>query len=188
MDKKLWIDLETTGLDPRKNGIISIAAVAWINGELMWVFEETMNPIGRVIEPQALSVNGFTVEQIEAFQHWWIVKDAFSRALRDENQRLGDDSPFTLCGYGINFDAMFLKEWFGSAGDGSLSSLVNLDRNSFVDVLAMAKTSLAPELVGLPNRKLTTVCAALGVKLENAHTAMGDIFATIEVYKKLCPF
>lgn len=44
MKKVLWLDLETTGIDPDRHGIIQFAALVEINGELVDALEIKMQP------------------------------------------------------------------------------------------------------------------------------------------------
>jgi len=57
------VDIETTGLNPRKNSIVSIGAVDFHNPEDQF-YEERKIFEGAEVHPQALKVNGFTEEQI----------------------------------------------------------------------------------------------------------------------------
>jgi DNA polymerase-3 subunit epsilon len=55
------VDIETTGVDPIKNSIISIGAVDYNNGEEFYI--ECHVPYDATIEKQALAINGWTIEQ-----------------------------------------------------------------------------------------------------------------------------
>ena len=55
------LDLETGGLSPLKNSILSIGAIDIDTGEEFYV--ECRNQIGRTLDEFALKVNGFTEEQ-----------------------------------------------------------------------------------------------------------------------------
>ena len=69
-DKKiLWVDTETTGTDPGKNGIIQLAGVLEINGHEISSFDYKIRPFADdVIEDTALAVNGFTREELAGFR------------------------------------------------------------------------------------------------------------------------
>lgn len=57
------VDVETTGLYPDKNSIVSIGAVDFFNPKNKF-YEECMMWNGAEIDPVALEINGFTREQI----------------------------------------------------------------------------------------------------------------------------
>lgn len=56
------LDIETTGLDPEENGIVSIGALD-INNPDDYFYEECRIREGERIDPNALEVNGFSVEE-----------------------------------------------------------------------------------------------------------------------------
>ncbi len=58
----LVIDMEATGLDARKNSILSIGAVDFNNSKRQF-YEECRVFEGAEIDPEALAVNGFTREE-----------------------------------------------------------------------------------------------------------------------------
>jgi len=74
------VDVETCGLDPQRNSIVSIGAVDLDSGDEFYV-ENRIGP-DVVVSPEALAINGFTEEQIrdpnkpdagraaEAFYRW----------------------------------------------------------------------------------------------------------------------
>ena len=56
------LDIETTGTDANKNGMLSLGAVHYETGETF--YGECHLTEGREIHPIALEINGFTLEQI----------------------------------------------------------------------------------------------------------------------------
>ena len=66
--KKFFYDLETTGVDHRRNGIHQIAGCIEIDGEIVEVFNFKVAPNPKaIIEEEALKVGGITLEQIQAY-------------------------------------------------------------------------------------------------------------------------
>ena len=65
--KKFFYDLETTGVDHRRNGIHQLAGCIEIYGEIVESsnFKVAPNPKA-IIEEEALKVGGVTLEQIQA--------------------------------------------------------------------------------------------------------------------------
>jgi DNA polymerase III epsilon subunit-like protein len=65
MNTYIFLDVETTGLDPARHGIVSIGAVVCNElGDVLEEFYAATNPGDVEIDPGALAVNGFTVEEI----------------------------------------------------------------------------------------------------------------------------
>ena len=188
MQKILWLDVETTGLSPRRNGIISIAAFMMVDGVIDPVrgrFVAEMNPVGREIEDSALAVNGYTREQIEAAKDWAGVAVDFVTWMAS----FATEFPIqkAICGgYYNSFDVGMIGNWLESTGLYLIGEFIE---PRLLDVCDMAKRSGHSSIRYLPNKKLGTVSKALGIDLgDKAHTAEGDILATIEVWKKLVEF
>jgi DNA polymerase III epsilon subunit-like protein len=85
-----------------------------------------------------------------------------------------------LAGHNVGYDADILK--------------ANLERTNIpmrrfpwhkLDTVTLAYEHLVP--LGVPNLKLTSCCDFIGVRLteEDAHTAMGDVRATRQLYHAL---
>ncbi len=99
----LVIDVETTGVDPQKNAIVSIGAVDFLNPARHFYMECRIFD-GAEIDERALEINGFTHEQIkdpnkpplrELMKHFLIWAE------QSENK--------TIAGHNPHFDMGFLK-------------------------------------------------------------------------------
>ena len=184
MSKKIiWLDCETSGLDQNRNGIISLAVMAEIDGTVVDSKTFLMNPVGRELEDGALQVNGFTREQVASFADWKTVKLGFCSWLDGFVSKFDKEDKATAAGYNIiTFDMGFIESWFLASGDKYLYSY--FDRFP-LDIYRMVPMLEWSGLKGLPNRKLGTVCESMGVKLEDAHEAMADVEATRELAGKI---
>jgi DNA polymerase III epsilon subunit-like protein len=176
----LWVDVETTGLNHEKHGIVSLAAIADWEGQEVAAKVWHMNPVGRDIEDAALAVNGFTRLDIASFQRWdyvfydflaWI-KQTFTEAY----------IPVTVAGYNhVSFDTRFIREWFSAAG-GRIEEILRI--SDAYDVMKIVKAD--PRFAQLGNRRLLAVANSMGVSLvDKAHQAEADIRATRDVYYRL---
>ena len=67
MNKLYAVDVETTGLDPATTSIVSIGAVDIETPERTF-YMECLPWVGALIHEGALKVNGFTIDQIMAFE------------------------------------------------------------------------------------------------------------------------
>jgi len=110
--KIIYIDLETTGTDPKKNGIIQIAGTISANGEsedfnfLMCPRNET------VYDRTALQKNGKTRGEIATYPHSSEVFPKFIALLSKYVNRFDKADKFYFVGYNSSFDMDFLREWF----------------------------------------------------------------------------
>jgi DNA polymerase-3 subunit epsilon len=179
MKKVLWFDLETTGIDPDRHGIIQFAGLAEIDGVVAESFEIKMQPHdGAVIEDEALAVSGFSREQIASFTPHAEAYKAIDGFLSRHVSRFERNDKFYPAGYNVRFDLDFLSRMFRRYDQYGLGSFINwrsLDPQPILNIMEyMGRLSL-------PNHKLQTVCDHLGVRLLKAHDALSDIKATREL-------
>lgn len=172
----LWLDSETTGLKHYLHDIIQLAAIPVINGINQKPFNEFCQPLKyEVIEPEALAIHGITIEQLKTFQESDIMLKNFISYLKAFNTK------FMLAGYNVSFDQKFLHSMF------SKHNLTEEYKKLFLvnthDTMFRAKPLKTQGKIR--SLKLTSVAEFLGVKLNDAHNALYDIQATIEVDKKL---
>ena len=182
--KRLWIDCETSGLDPKLNDIWQLAYLIEIDGEVIEEGEMMIRPSNMdTIEDKALEVGGITKEELEKIDY--TIKDAVED-LKDVFGKYVDkydkEDKFVVAGYFIHFDYQFLREMFFKSGDrygiGSWCFTCLLDVPSFISI-GVAKYGMR-----FPNFKLETVCKKLDVPLK-AHNALSDIKATRILYEAL---
>jgi len=173
--KVLWIDTETTGIDPAKHGIIQIAALMEIADEVVDEFEMKFQPhAGAEIIPDALAVSGTTAEELAARGASLDAYFEFSRWIGkhiDKYDKLDKAYP---AGYNVRFDLDFIERWFRISGNkygtGSYQNWRSLDPLPILYQLDYAGC------LSLPDYKLGTACAHYGIELQ-AHDALSDVRA-----------
>lgn len=104
------IDIETSGLDPKKHGILSIGAVDYNNPSNTF-YEEAKIEEGKEIDSVALKINGFTEKCIKDPG-----KNPLNRVLYNFQIWLNNIKEITLAGQNPAFDAGFLKQAFKEKG------------------------------------------------------------------------
>ncbi len=159
----ITLDIETTGLDPRDDEIIEIAAIRVVNGDVTEEFSEFVKPQGPV--PNFIKVlthitdaqlaSGLPVEQ----------------ALRRLQAFLGD-AP-VVC-HNTPFDVGFINHHLERIGQPKLF-------NPTRDTLELARIYLP----FIRDQKLGTVCEFFGIEIESAHRAIHDARATAQLFAKL---
>lgn len=184
--KTLFYDIETTGTNPRKNGLHQIAGILEVSGEIVEEFNFNVkpNPLA-VIEEEALKIAGVTREQIEAYPdmsevHGWLI-DILSRHVN----KFDKADKIHLAGYNNRaFDDQFLRAWFKQNGDKYFGSWFWSDS---LDVLVLASNKLRKKRAMLPNFKLHTVAREFGLEVDDTqlHDALYDIKLTRNIYHKL---
>lgn len=155
------LDLETTGLNPKRDRIIEIGAIKVRNGKAVEEFWELVNP-GRVLEEKICGLTGIGNEMlVEAPE----IGEVIGRLL----EFIGDD---VLVGHRVLFDYSFVKK---AAVNNSL-----VFEKGGIDTLKLSR-KLLPEL---ESKSLASVCRYYGIE-HKAHRALGDARATSELYWKL---
>jgi DNA polymerase III subunit epsilon len=180
--KIYWFDCETSGLDPAKNAIISLAALVEIDGEIVERINLCMNPApGKVIEDGALKVNGFTREQLLTFPASNTVFVQLRDFMDSYLQKYNKQDRFVAAGYNVGFDLRFLEQFFKENGDTYLYARLF---GAPLDVMSVVRfMQVAGVFPKTADNKLSTVAKAIGKDAENAHDAMADIEMTRAIHK-----
>jgi DNA polymerase III epsilon subunit-like protein len=178
-DKILFIDTETGGIDPASHSLLSLALVVWKELEVRASIEILVNDGVLNITEKALEING-----IDLAEH---KKKAVSPvlALQQFNQFLdihfSKDEKIILGGHNINFDVNFLNA-FLTRNDYNFQQRFS---HRFVDTSSIL---FYLYLTGKIKRKLTASQDAFdyfGITVPGRHTALGDAFATAQLFSKL---
>jgi DNA polymerase III epsilon subunit-like protein len=186
------IDVETSGLDPLINEILSICALP-IDQDFKYnphriPFVMTFKPDNpELVDVKALKVNKLKMEDLmnhgtdhkqgaKFFIEWLESLDV--PLVRGERSR--------ICPLGQNyfFDKMFIEPWLGEY------DYTRLIDHRHRDTLQTAMF-IHDQYYYQHNRKLfynfklVTLCKRYGVPYENAHNATADCIATARVYRKM---
>lgn len=177
-------DLETTGLDAKVHGIMQIAGVIAINGEVKQRFDFRVKPFPHhKYSERALEITGVSKEQIATFKEPQLVYKVFLSMLSKFVDQYNPKDKFTIMGYNVTFDIGFMREYFILNDDkyyGSwFSSFDMIDVHKLFT--GLRGTGLYPELEALENMKLETMANYFQIPIE-AHDALSDIDATQELY------
>lgn len=155
------IDLETTGLNPKKDKIIEIGAVKVVKGKVVDTFETFVNP-HRPLEERIQQLTGIDSKDLEG------AKD-ITEILPSVLEFVGEE---VLLGHSILFDYSFLKK-------AAVDQKVKFERLG-VDTLKIARKFL-PDL---ESRSLDYLCKYYDIP-HKAHRALEDAKATVALYHKL---
>lgn len=182
MSKVLYFDLETTGLDPKLNGVIQLAGIIEVDGKEVDEFDIKMQPFkDDKISPEALAVNGVTLADIEQYKSAKDAHQEFINILGRHVDKFGRNDKYYPAGYNVSFDINFLGEWFRKNGDKYLGSWWNwryLDPRPYFHALNFQGK------LDVENMKLETICKHYGIHIE-AHDALSDIRATRELIQMM---
>jgi DNA polymerase III subunit epsilon len=179
--KVCYLDVETTGTDPKVHGIHQIAMILSEQGRDCEELSYRPRLYGtEMIVPEALAVSGVTLDEISSVERPPAIEilAAIKRDLERWVDKFDTNDKFTVVAYNARFDMEFLKAFFERGGEKYFGSYFNWQ---MVDPLQLCYWLKYVGIIDLPNYKLATVCEHFGVKLEQAHDAMADIRATAEL-------
>ena len=191
MAKIVWLDLETTGLDPKRHGILEIGAIMEIDGKKVGQFQTYIKPAPELItEAEALGVNGIAPEDIEKFPTEAEALREFQDWMSRWIDKFDKQDKALIGGFNVHVDIDFLMALWSRRGDRYFGSWF---RYHPVDLRAFSAFALREEWPKLPDGKLMTVCRAIlgEARVEEllsqgaAHSALTDIGATREAFHKL---
>ncbi len=171
----LFLDVETTGLNEKKNDIIQLACIPIINGVQQKTFNEFCKPINwNAIDPYALKVTGTTVEMLKTYQTPQEMIEKFVQYVDSFGVK------FTIAGYNVEFDKRFISSTFKKLNRTSdFFRMFDITVHCTFKRAKSVKTKIAS-----PNLKLGTLADLYNIPI-NAHDALSDIEATIKVDKIL---
>jgi DNA polymerase-3 subunit epsilon len=154
-------DLETTGLDPAKDAIVSIGAVHVLGTRVLRheVLEALVDP-GRPIPKASQEIHGLTWEMLQGKPRLEEVLPAFRAFIEDT----------VLLAHNGAYDMAFLKR-------------AGIDHPPLVDTLLLAHL-LFPDL---KDHRLEALAERFGVPVLGRHTALGDALMTAEVFARMVP-
>ena len=169
-----FIDLETTGLNPYSNEIIEIGClIAKQNERGEWVtvdeFEFKVKPNHiETAQQDALRINRYDEAD-------WMFAHTQEEALKTLSQKCDG---CVMAGQNVCFDYAFLVTKFGEYKIKDPFFFAKLDTISLAYMRFRKDETMT-------NFSLRELCERLGIKNEKAHSALADIRATFEVFKRL---
>ena len=185
MIKKIFIDTETTGLNPKKNGILEIGCIIEINNSVEAEFVIECSPFkGDEISDKALEVNHIPKDTLYKRLSPVDAYHDFVSVLSKHVDRFNKRDKFFFFAYNAPFDSNFLREFFLKNNDVYFGSYFFYPP---IDVAVLAAIYLGDERARMPNFKLTTVAPMLGIDIdmEKAHGALYDTKIMRDVFYKV---
>ena len=155
------LELETTGLDPKKDKIIEIGAVRVRDGRVREHFTTLVNP-GRALSDTVINLTGIRDKELKEAPY---IEDILSDLL----SFIGED---ILLGHSVLFDYSFVKR-------AAVNAKLSFEKRA-VDTLKIARKYL-PDL---ESRALSALCKHYGIAY-CPHRAYEDAIATHELHLKL---
>lgn len=171
------VDTELTGLDPRKDDIVSIGALRMSGRriELGGAFHELVRPTA-ALDGKSVVIHGITPSQVEE-------KPPIDPVLAAFQGYCGND---VLVGHCLSIDLAFLNREARRLTGAPL-------RNPVVDTLSLygwlrnrqaAHPVFSAPLTGM---RLYDMAKGFGIPCEGAHDALADAFITAQLFQRFIP-
>lgn len=166
------IDFETSGLSASEDRIVEYGFALFNGGKCTSQIGGFLNP-GVPLSEKVQKIHGITDADLEYAPSFSEVFDLFEVVLANR----------IPVAYNAPFDRRFLLGELDRADKSYTLLPVYLNKTEWIDPLVWSRL-LYRHAKG---RKLTDMCARLGVRLDDAHRATADAKATGEVLMKLYP-
>ena len=153
------IDLETTGINPEHNRIIEIGAIRVETNEVFHVLVNPKMPLREKI----VELTGITEELLQDAMLEAEAVKAFVEFLKED---------CILLGHNISFDHSFLVTAMQRCG-------YKVPEFLGIDTLQLSRSFCSE----LPSKTLEAMCEHFGIVNEQAHRALADVKATIQLYE-----
>lgn len=162
LESYIALDLETTGLNPKKDKIIEIGAVKVCDGNVVDTFQTLVYP-GIHIKEEVEKLTGISNEMVKYAYNINEVVPKFLEFAKD----------LPLVGHNIMFDYSFIKKAIVNYGEAY--------ERLGIDTLKLSRKFLP----NLEKKNLNYVCEYLNIKNENHHRALNDALAAHIIFEKL---
>lgn len=164
---KMFYALETTGTDPRKNGIFKISGLIEVNGAIAERFSYKVQPNPKAtIEAEALKRSGVTELDILGYPSMSDVHLAVIAMLGKYVNRFDPKDKIWLVGFNNRgFHDDFFRRWFTQNGDEFFGAWFWPES---LDVLVLACQYLGTRRWGMPSFKFPRVAKTLGIEIDES--------------------
>jgi len=185
MNKIIFIDTETGGVNPEKAALIQLSGIIRIDKKDVEKFNFYIKPFeNSEVTEKALEVQGRTLEDLKTdkYVEEKEVYKQFINLLDKYIDKYDRTDKFIVAGYNVRFDVDILKAFFQRHGNNFLFSY--LDSSMLDPLYSIRLLQIAEVLPVLENNKLETWCKYFGIELK-AHDSLEDIEATKKLIGKL---
>ncbi len=181
---KVFYDLETTGVDVRKNSIHQIAGLIEINDEVVEKFNIFSRPHPKaLIDEGALRACRKTQEELLSYQDMKDAHKEFKAVLGKYINPFDTKQKAWIVGFNNRyFHDVFLRAWFKQNGDEFIGSWFWTDT---LDTLVLASQYLIHRRAAMPSFKQHRVARELGIVVNEdlLHDASYDVELTRGIYR-----
>ncbi len=184
--KILWLDVETTGLNPEVNDVIQVAGIFDVNTIPAEEFNFYVQPFNYdQISDEALRVNGYTLDELRTFEPAHEVYRCLDGIFERYIDRYDRDDKALIGGQNPSFDRDFLKAFWNKNDDPYFGSWFDYH---IVDLCSLSIVFHIKGIIDLTNErgkvsvKLENVAKAFDLEQKQPHDALDDIRLTRKIF------
>ena len=186
-DKKIFIDVETAGLDTSRCGMFQVAGIVDINGETKEEFDFQCGLFqDDLVEEKSFEKTGLSIKEISQFPNPTGIFKTFINTLSKYIDRYDKNDKFIALAYFADFDNQVLRSWFKKNKDDFFGSWFH---HPFLDIAQLVAFVYQQDRNLFPNFKLQTVAYMMGItesdNPKEFHDALYDVRITREIYYKV---
>jgi DNA polymerase III alpha subunit (gram-positive type) len=170
-----FVDIETTGLNPKIHGIFSISIRVRVDDQLVESKTIHMDTTAYPWDSKAWEMHQYVIPTLNG-----VTQNAGVYEFLAICQKYTINEKAFMVAYNASFDFDFIHEWLRV----NHIKIYDFFYSVPICVMHLANYRFQKHRAQLPNMKLTTICAGLNIPLE-AHNSDSDIDATIKVYDLL---
>lgn len=178
----LFVDVETTGLDNKKHGVVELAVELYKDGVKINEFNEHFFDKRSPVSLGALKVNKKTVAKL----YESTLEDLSVMKFIDWLIALDLKGPTYICGHNVQFDVGFIKAMLAKYGVEDLEQIVGY---KYLDTFTLASALILTGKLQTDNNatNLGAIAKGLGIDLSQytLHTAKDDVRLTVDVFFKM---
>lgn len=171
------IDTELTGLDEKRDSIVSMAGIKMTGGRIDFedIFNKLVNP-GREISAESVVIHEITPSDV-------LRKPGIEEVLSDFIQFCGND---VIVGHCVSIDLSFInrdaKRILGSAIDNPA-----LDTSVIYGWIRKRYSSVRPFPAAFIDSGLFDIAKFFEIPVSGAHNALMDAFTTAQIFQRFIP-
>ena len=184
MITKIFYDVETTGVNYKKNAMHQLAGLVEVDDEVVESFDFKLRPHPKAeITPEALRICGKTEEELQAYPPAAVAHRGFKQVLGRYVDKYNKASKAYLVGFNNRyFDDQFIRKHFELQGDDYFGAWFWADS---LDVFVLASEYLIDRRPTMASFKLHRVASTLGLEVDKTkvHDAAYDVNLTRQIYR-----
>lgn len=180
MNRILFIDTETGGVNPNKHSLLSVGIVVWDAKEgIVYSNEMLIKSKEYVVTSTAQRINHFNpkVHDETSIEP----KDFFASIEKIYNQFFHDYQDIPLGGHNTQFDIGFIRKLYEDNG----RSYEKTFSHRVVDTFSILKFLCDSGKLHLDYISSAKAFKKFGIVVNGRHTALGDAIATAQLYEQM---